>query len=237
MNGSAPLTMNGPASPPINIAVIIPAHNEAKAIGPLVSCVRGLGYDVIVVDDGSLDGTGAVAACAGAVVLRTGQKSGKGNTLRLGFDHALKKGYAAVVAMDGDGQHAPSDIHLFVACFQKTGAPLVNGNRMRDPGGMPFVRRMTNAFMSRVISLICGQQIKDTQCGFRLVSAEVLKSVTLECSDFEIETELLVKAARQGFKIASIDIQSIYRDEKSKIRPLRDTLRFIRYIIGVIFGR
>ncbi len=220
-----------------SIAVIIPAHNEAKVIGPLVSSVRGLGYDVVVVDDGSSDGTGALAGSAGAVVLRTGQKSGKGNALRLGFDHALKKGYAAVVAMDGDGQHAPSDIHSFVACFQETGAPIVNGNRMRDPGGMPFVRRVTNAFMSRVISLICRQQIKDTQCGFRLVSAEVLKSVTLECSDFEIETELLVKAARQGFKVVSIDIQSIYRDEKSKIRPLRDTLRFIRYIIGVAFGK
>ncbi len=158
----------------ISIAVIIPAHNEAKAIGPLTASVRGLGYDVIVVDDGSSDGTGAVAASVGAVVLRTGQKSGKGNALRLGFGHALKKGYAAVVTMDGDGQHAPSDIHLFVACFQKTGAPIVNGNRMRDPAGMPFVRRVTNAFMSWVISSICRQQIKDTQCGFRLVSAEVV---------------------------------------------------------------
>ena len=237
MNGSTPLTINGPASLTTSIAVIIPAHNEARAIGPLTASVRRLGHDVIVVDDGSSDGTGGAAASAGAVVLRTGQKSGKGNALRLGFDHALKKGYAAVVTMDGDGQHAPSDIHLFVAYFQKTGAPIVNGNRMRDPGGMPFVRRATNAFMSWVISLLCGQRIADTQCGFRLVSAEVLKSVTLECSDFEIETELLVKASRQGFKIASIDIQSIYRDEKSKIRPLRDTLRFIRYIVGVTFGK
>ena len=119
----------------MNIAVIIPAHNEARAIGPLVSSVRGLGYDVIVVDDGSSDGTGDAAARAGAVILRTGQKSGKGHALRLGFGHALEKGYAAVVAMDGDGQHAPSDIHAFVACFQKTGVPIVNGNRMRAPGG------------------------------------------------------------------------------------------------------
>ena len=221
----------------MNIAVVIPAHNEAASIGPLTASVRALGHDVIVVDDGSSDNTAALAAAEGAVVIGTGKRGGKGNALRAGFDHALKYGYGAVIAMDGDGQHDPADIRSFVACFEKTGAHIINGNRMHDPKDMPPLRLATNAFMSWMISLICCQQIKDTQCGFRLIAADVLKNVQLECSDFEIETELLVKAGRKGFKIASVNIQSIYRNEKSKIKPMRDTLRFIRYIAGVPCGK
>ena len=229
--------MTGSTSLTIKTAIVIPAHNEAKAIGPLTASVRALGYDVIVVDDGSVDGTGDLAKAAGAVVVAMPAKSGKGNALRVGFDRALKDGYGAVIAMDGDGQHAPCDIRSFVECFQKTGAQVVNGSRMHDPKGMPLLRLATNAFMSWIISLICRQQIKDTQCGFRLIAADVLKSVKLECSDFEIETELLVKASRKGFKIASVNIQSIYRNEVSKIRPFRDTLRFIRYAASTIFDK
>ena len=220
-----------------NIAVVIPAHNEAASIGPLTASVRALGHDIIVIDDGSVDNTAGLAAAEGAVVVGTGKRGGKGNALRAGFDHALKYGYGAVIAMDGDGQHDPSDIHSFIECFQRTGAQIVNGNRMHDPRGMPLPRLATNAFMSWIISLICRQRIKDTQCGFRLITADVLKNVKLECSDFEIETELLIKASRQGFKIASVNIQSIYRGEQSKIRPVRDTLRFIRYIGGVLCGK
>ncbi len=219
----------------MSIVIVIPAHNEATAIGPLVKSVRALGYDVIVIDDGSVDGTGERAQSEGALVLKSGQKSGKGKALRLGFEQALKGDYTAVIAMDGDGQHAPSDIHLFVACFQNTGAQVVNGNRMHDPQGMPPLRLATNAFMSWIISLVCRQRIKDTQCGFRLMAVEVLRKIQLECSDFEIETELLVKASRAGFMIASVDIQSIYRDEISKIRPLHDTARFIRYMAKEMF--
>ena len=229
MNGSTPLTMN--------IAVVIPAHNEAASIGPLTASVRALGHDVIVIDDGSLDNTAGLAAAEGAVVIGTGKRGGKGNALRTGFNHALKYGYQAVIAMDGDGQHDPSDIRSFVACSQKTGAQVVNGNRMHAPKGMPLLRLATNAFMSSIISLMCGQRIKDTQCGFRLIAADVLKNVKLECSDFEIETELLVKASRKGFKIASVNIQSIYRNEVSKIRPVRDTLRFIRYAARAVFDK
>ena len=76
-----------------------------------------------------------VAAQAGAVVLKTGVKSGKGNALKVGFDYVLKNGYEALIAMDGDGQHSPSDIAAFVACYQKTDADIVSGNRMHDPQG------------------------------------------------------------------------------------------------------
>jgi len=214
----------------MKVIVVIPAHNEAQTIGPLAEAVRALGYDCIVIDDGSVDKTGEVAGQARAVVLKTAVKSGKGNALKMGFDHVLKGDYEALIAMDGDGQHSPSDIAAFVACCQDTNADIVSGNRMFNPQGMPLVRLATNYFMSWLISLFCRQPIPDTQCGFRLIKTKVLRAIKLESSDFEIETEVLIKASKKGFKIASVGIQTIYRDEVSKIQPVRDTFRFIAYL-------
>jgi glycosyltransferase involved in cell wall biosynthesis len=214
----------------MKIAVIIPAHNEAQAIGPLVKAVRAQGFDCIVVDDGSIDKTGAAALEAGAMVLKTPSKSGKGNALKLGFDHVLKNDYEALIVMDGDGQHSPADVPGFVACYQSTRADIISGNRMLNHEGMPPVRLATNRLMSWMISLICRQDIPDTQCGFRLIRTNVLRAVKLESSDFEIETEVLIRASKKGFKIASVGIQTIYQNEVSKIQPVRDTIRFIAYL-------
>ena len=214
----------------MKIAIVIPAYNEVQAIGPLVGAVRSLGYDCLVIDDGSTDKTDTVARDAGALVLKTGGKSGKGNALKLGFDHVLKNDYEALIAMDGDGQHSPSDIAAFVSCYKDTNADIVSGNRMHNHQGMPLVRLATNRFMSWLISLFCHQHIPDTQCGFRLIKTRVLQVIKLESSDFEIETEVLIKASKKGFKIASVSIQTIYRDEVSKIQPVRDTFRFIAYL-------
>lgn len=221
----------------MKIAVVIPAHNESKTIGPLAEAVRALGYDCVVIDDGSIDRTDAVAARARAVVLKTGRKSGKGNALKVGFDYVIKNGYEALIAMDGDGQHSPSDIKAFVDCCQNTGADIVTGNRMNNPQGMPLVRLATNHFMSWLISLFCRQHIPDTQCGYRLIKTKVLGAIKLESSDFEIETEELIKASKKGFKIASVGIQTIYRNEVSKIQPLRDTFRFIAYLWRELFRK
>ena len=215
-------------------AIVIPAHNEAKTIGALVKSITDLNGDVIVVDDGSCDDTASLAKAGGALVISTSTKSGKGNALRLAFAQALGQGYDAVITLDGDGQHSPSDIGRFLECYQKTKAGIISGNRMHNPCGMPWLRRATNGFMSWMISLICHQKIMDTQCGFRLITTKVLKSIVLECNDFEIETEILIKASKKGFRVVSVPIQTIYRDEVSKINPLRDTLRFIRYMSAEI---
>ena len=104
----------------MKIAIVIPAHNEALAIGLLVLAVKTLGYDCIVIDDGSHDQTAEIAQKAQAIVLKTEAKSGKGNALKLGFNYVLDKDYEAIIAMDGDGQHSPSDIEAFVACCENT---------------------------------------------------------------------------------------------------------------------
>ncbi len=210
--------------------IVIPAHNEAAAIGALVAKLRALGHDCVVIDDGSLDETADLAQKAGAVVLQTKARSGKGNALKMGFDYALSRRYEAVITMDGDGQHAAADIAAFEEACRRTGADIISGSRMQNPKGMPWVRLATNRFMSWLISVICRQPVADTQCGFRLIKAGVLQSIRLESSDFEIETEVLVKASKKGFKIVSVAIQTIYSNEVSKIRPVQDTFRFIAYL-------
>jgi glycosyltransferase involved in cell wall biosynthesis len=215
----------------MKICVIIPVYNESKAIGRLIGELKPLGHDIVVVDDGSTDGSGDIAREKGVFVLRHDKKMGKGCSLQDGFAHAVAKGYDAVITMDGDGQHAVSDIANFVREAKEPLIGIVNGSRMTDCEGMPLLRLWTNRFMSWIISLICRQPVPDSQCGFRLIRCDILKKLPLSCADFEIETEVLIKASRQGVKISSVPVRTIYRDETSKINPVVDTFRFFSYIV------
>lgn len=220
----------------MNICIIIPVHNEAKHIGPLIEALRTKKHDVIIIDDGSTDQTRAIAQEKGATVIRHQQRGGKGYSLRKGFEYALQHDYEGVITMDGDGQHDVEDIDQFVQAAQKYQASIVTGNRMDNSGSMPFVRLCTNRFMSWLISLACKQSIKDTQCGFRYISRDVLEKLNLTCQGFEIETEILMKACKKGFKVYSIPVKTIYCDEKSKINPFKDTIRFFAYFTKEIFS-
>ena len=219
------------------VCVLLPSYNEAGTIAAIVREVKTQGLDVYVVDDGSSDGTGAIAGAEGAVVLRHEKNMGKGAALIDGFKHVLGTGCEAVIIMDADNQHEASSISDFINAVERVGADIVIGNRMFDSKAMPYVRRQTNRFMSYLISRMCRQAIPDTQCGYKLVKRKVLEAVSLEHSNFEIESELLIKAARKGFKISSVPIRTIYRDEKSKINPVVDTLRFFAFMIKMIFKK
>lgn len=221
----------------MNICIVIPAYNESGNIGLLVERLRRKHLDVVVVDDGSTDATGDIAREKGASVIRHQQKNGKGYSLQKGFDYALQRGYEGVITMDGDGQHDVGDIDQFIEAAQEHKASVINGNRMTDSRGMPWVRFCTNKFMSRLISLACRQRMTDTQCGYRYIGCEVLQAINLFCRGFEIETEILMKACKKGFKVYDVPIKTIYRDEKSKINPLKDTVRFFVYFIKEVFSR
>jgi len=220
----------------MNICIIIPVHNEAKHIGPVIEILRSKKHDVIVIDDGSTDQTSVIAEEKGAAVIHHQQRCGKGYSLRKGFEYALKRKYEGVITMDGDGQHDVEDIDQFVQAAQKHQTSIVVGNRMDNSSVMPFVRLCTNRFMSWLISLACSQSIKDTQCGFRYISRNVLEKLNLTCQGFEIETEILMQASKKGFKIHSIPVKTIYCDEKSKINPFMDTIRFFSYFTKEIFS-
>lgn len=215
----------------MKVAITIPAHNEAKAIGALVAAVRDKGFDAVVIDDGSADKTGEIARAQGATVIINDPRLGKGASLKRGFDYAIQHGYDGVVVMDGDGQHAVEDLDRFMEKARTFPDSIITGNRMNDIQKMPLIRLWTNRFMSGMISFICRQAVPDTQCGYRYIGTKILQNIELSSRDFEIETEVLVKASKKGFKIFSVPVKTIYGDQVSKIRPMRDTLRFIRYMI------
>ena len=210
--------------------VIIPAYNEENTIARLVVEVRSFGFFVLVADDGSKDSTVAKAKASGADVLTAAVNQGKGSALRRGFDHFLKQNFLAALIMDSDGQHDPKELDLFFNALNAGNVQVVVGDRLHDPKGMPWIRRATNRFMSGIISSIAKQDVPDTQCGYRAIRGEALKKLVLRTSHFEIESEILLEAARYGFKIGSIPIQCVYRDEKSRINPFRDTIRFFSFL-------
>ena len=220
----------------MKICILIPVYNEKETIGGVVDLLIKKKQDVVVVDDGSTDNSGKIAEDKGAEVLRNDKKQGKGYSLRRGFDHVVAKGYDGVITMDGDGQHEVNDISKFIDGANNDSKCVISGNRMEDYRGMPFLRYLTNRFMSKLISLVCKQAISDTQCGFRYISCDILKNLCLSSKDFEIETEILIKSSKKGYKILSVPIKTIYCNEVSKINPIKETIRFIIYFIKEVFS-
>lgn len=215
------------------MAVVIPCHNEATTIGRVVVEARRQVDRVIVVDDGSADGTAAVARRHGAEVIRLSSCHGKGAALKAGFRRARELGCAWVVSLDGDGQHAPGDIPRFVRVIREGDIRLVVGNRMGGAETMPWLRRQVNRFMSRVLSRVAGRELPDSQCGFRLMHLGTWSSLATRARHFEFESELLLAFARAGHEIRFVPIAAVYRNERSKIRPLRDAFRWFRWLSQV----
>lgn len=215
----------------MKICVVIPTYNEAKAIAGVIREIRQHALDVVVIDDGSWDNTSEIARETGAIVLRNENNEGKGASLVKGFHHALNSGFDAVITMDGDGQHLPEEIPYFIRLATYSNSGIFIGNRMFKIKSMPISRVITNKFMSWLISSLAGQNIPDTQCGFRLIKRGTLEKIKLKTSKYETESEIIIQASRLGFKIESVPIKTIYNGEKSQINPVTDTLRFIKFIL------
>lgn len=216
--------------------VIIPAFNEGERIESLVREIGAFNEDILVVDDGSTDGTSESARSAGAHVLHHRENRGKGEALKTGFRYALSHKADAVITLDGDGQHDWREIAAFLQEARKEDAGIILGTRMRDVRGMPFVRLLTNLVTSWIVSRISRQRISDSQSGYRLIQCKVLRSLYLQTSNYDLESEILIKASRAGYRIKEIPIKTLYGKNTSKIHPWRDTVRFVRLVWGSMFG-
>jgi glycosyltransferase involved in cell wall biosynthesis len=210
--------------------VVVPAYMEQRKISDVVRRMRKYTPHVIVVDDGSTDRTSEEASEAGAVVLRHERNMGKGAALNSGFAYARFNDFKCLITMDADGQHDPADIPRFIEAHRRTGIPVLVGNRMAAPEKMPVLRRWTNRLMSWYLSRKMKQYVPDTQCGFRLYRCDVIPFVATEAERYAAESEILLHVAARGIRIDSVPIDAIYGDEKSKINPFMDTLRFLRMI-------
>ena len=215
-------------TPACKIAALIPAYREAMAIADVVSRTLPHVDLVLVVDDGSPDDTAELAREAGAEVIKHTVNQGKGAAMKTGMKTLAERGFDFILLLDGDGQHAPEEIPRFTAPARDGSAYVVVGNRFENVKGMPVVRRMVNSLMSRIISNACGVRIPDTQCGFRLVRSSLVTYIMGSSDHFDFETEMLLLASRAGFTIQSVPVSTIYGAEKTKIRPVRDTIKFIK---------
>ena len=213
-----------------NVAGLIPAYFEAKQVAEVARRTRLQLDQVLVVDDGSTDATATEAGRGGAEVIRHEVNQGKGAAIKTGLRRlSARDGVQYILILDGDGQHLPEEIPLFLEEANRSRAPMIVGSRMHDLKTMPFVRKMTNRFMSLQISAVCGQKVPDTQCGFRMIDRMLAGALCdTETSKYDYETEMLVIAARRGCRIASVPVSTVYGDEVSKIHPIRDTIRFFK---------
>lgn len=222
-----------------NVAVVIPALNEELRIREVVLDALAHCRQVIVVDDGSDDGTRAAIADLPVTVLQHARRMGKGASLRDGFAEALRQGAQAVVTMDGDGQHVGADIPRLVAAANRHPGCLINGARLRRRSQQPLYRRIGNDFGDWGISLVCGFRIRDTQCGQRLYPAALCGLGDLPGEDFVYEAQLLLSAARElGMRVVSVPIESRYKAihtgefRKSHFRVFRDLWKITSHVVS-----
>jgi glycosyltransferase involved in cell wall biosynthesis len=209
------------------IIALIPAYNEARYIADVVKGV--LKYvPVVVIDDGSTDGTGAAAALAGAKVIVHQVNQGKGKALNTGFDYAVQRGVVAAITLDADGQHDPDEIPRFIEAFRTGHGDIIIGQRAfaQMPGKSQFGNRVGTWLLSKAM----GQHVPDNQSGYRLLSAEVMRKVRPTTTRFEAEVEVLLRAQLAGFRIAWVPIKTIYGDKVSHFRPIRDSLLFLKMV-------
>jgi glycosyltransferase involved in cell wall biosynthesis len=234
-----------PPAPPVltpdRIAVVIPALNEALRIREVVEGALRHCPHVILVDDGSDDGTAEAVADLPVTVLRHASRMGKGAGLRDGFAEALRQGHAAVLTMDGDGQHSAEDIPRLLAAGNRYPGWIVIGARLRKRANQPLYRRLANEFGDWGIAFGTGYQVADSQSGQRLYPAEVcrLACAGIPGEDFVFEAQVVMSAAQElGTRCVSVPIEARYslvhgapQFRPSHFRPLRDLWRITSHIV------
>lgn len=210
------------------VLALIPAYNEANHIPAVVSGVKAF-LPVLVVDDGSIDETAALAGAAGADVIRQSPNQGKGTALRAGFRWALEKGYDAVLTLDADGQHDPLEIPKFLAAFENQRSDLIIG--ARGFSQIPPVRRLANTLGRWMLSWALGQPIPDNQSGYRLISKRLIE-VILGSNEqgFEYEVEMIAICIQRGYSLSWVPIRTIYAGEVSHIKPSQHVKNYLRIV-------
>ena len=219
----------------MGICLVIPAYNSAATIVAVVEETLALGFPLLVVDDGSTDGTAERLVGLDVEVLRHPRNRGKGAALRTGFSWALENDYSAVITLDSDGQHDPTAIPRLLAAATEGKFDILIASRASQFGEMAGLRNSWNRFGVWCVKKKTGFEITDSQSGFRYYSTRILKNIELTADGYALEMEVLMKAWRAGLTIGSLPIAARVADGRSTshYRPVRDTwnicMTFLKY--------
>jgi glycosyltransferase involved in cell wall biosynthesis len=213
------------------VVAVVPAHDEGPRIGSVVRALAAQGLPVLVVDDGSSDDTADLARAAGARVLSLSPNRGKGAALKAGFEEALKStavpSCEAILTLDGDGQHDPSEVPSLLKAWRDEGAELVVG--ARDYLQMPPIRWFTNTLSKALFSWAVGERIPDNQSGYRLRTRRVADADLASTEQgFAFEVEEIAICVGRGYKLAWVPIKTIYGTETSDIKVWSHFVSFLR---------
>ena len=225
------------------LLAIIPCYNAGNRVRAVAEGVLAQSIQLLVVDDGSTDGSAASLRDLPVQYLRIDPNKGKGHALLAGFREALKDPkMVCVCVLDADGQHDPAEIPRLHAAFLETGANLVIGSRVFDGGRVPLRSRFGNKVTVSVTALLLRHRLPDTQCGFRILSRPFLESVleTVHGGRYETEMEIIVKAIREGWSTESVPIRTIYEagNASSHFRKFHDSYRiYSRLLKAAWFSR
>lgn len=223
------------ACPPI--AVAIPAYNEDRFVGSVVLKVRRYADVVLVIDDGSSDQTAAVAAAAGAEVIRHPANRGKAAAINTAFQWGRERHLAALVLIDGDGQHTPGEIPTLLAPVLHGQADMVIGTRFGAvTSSIPRYRRAGQRVLTILTNLISGVVVSDSQSGFRAFSPRAVQQMRFESPRFALESEMQCLARSAGLRITEVPISAIYV-EPAKRNPIRHGAAVVQALVTLLERR
>ena len=221
-----------------SVSVIIPVFNEERTVGDIITRTKNtleklkLPYEVIVVDDGSVDRSLEISQAKEANVLRNTHQ-GKGHAIRSGFKWA--KGNI-IVTLDSDGSHKPEEIPLILQCVMEDKVDFAIGSRFfnteANKAKIPRLNRLGNRIFNSLIGLLTGVKISDSQSGFRAIRSAIIKKMELNSRGYEVESEMLIKALKMGVRVAEVPITFEQRTVgKSRLDPIKDGIRILNSII------
>lgn len=225
---------------PRHICAVIPTYNNGGTVADVVRGVLRQGLPVLVVDDGSTDGTADRLAGLDIKVLRHPRNRGKGRALKTGLEAARKLGYRFALTLDADGQHDPADIPALVAAAGER--TLVIGSRNIAAEGMSSGSTFANRFSNFWFTVQTGRRLPDTQTGYRIYPLEGLPSLRLLTSRYEAELALLVFSAWKGLRLVPVPVRVYYPEDRvTHFRPFADFFRIsvlntVLCVLALVYG-
>jgi glycosyltransferase involved in cell wall biosynthesis len=220
------------------VLIAIPAYNEALFLQSLLFEIQKYvpKENILVVNDGSSDGTDGILAKLDVKVIKHSSNLGKGAALSSAFCWGQEYRYDWIIALDGDGQHPPKHLPFFLDEINKDQADMILANRVARKKRMPFHRILSNGITSIIVSLCAGNsRVHDSQCGFRAIRLSAVKSKECSYNGFQFESELIMRLGKKGCKFKELAIETCYGKEKSSINLFGDTCKFIALVVKSFF--